>query len=55
MLLDRANNVIGIYNPSKGGIAATIVDGGLIGATALKSLAQAVIVCHNHPSGNFEV
>ena len=54
MLLDRANNVIGIYNPSKGGIAATIVDGGLIGATALKSLAQAVIVCHNHPSGNLK-
>ena len=54
MLLDRANNVIGIYNPSKGGIAATIVDSNLIGATALKSLAQAVIVCHNHPSGNLK-
>ena len=52
MLLDRNNKVIGLYNPSKGGIYSTIVDPTLIGATAVKSLAKAVIVCHNHPTGN---
>lgn len=52
LLLNRANEVLGIYNMSKGGVAGTIVDLKLLFAVALKSNASCIIVSHNHPSGN---
>lgn len=52
LFLNRANNVLGIYNMSKGGVAGTVVDVKLILAAALKSNASAIIIAHNHPSGN---
>jgi|TARA_R110000744_G_scaffold49420_1_gene107429 DNA repair protein RadC len=51
MLLDRANNVLGVSKVSEGGCAGTVVDGKIIFQTALISNAQAIILCHNHPSG----
>lgn len=51
MYLTRSNSVIGIYPHSKGGMTASIVDVKMIAATALSLLAEAVITCHNHPSG----
>lgn len=38
----------------RGGIAATIVDPRLIFREALSRLASAIIVAHNHPSGNLK-
>ncbi len=52
LCLNRANEVLGIYHHSKGGKSGTVVDQKLIFATALKCNASAIIVCHNHPSGN---
>lgn len=54
LLLNRANNVLGIYNLSKGGSAGTIVDVKLLFAVALKCNAAAIIIAHNHPSGNLK-
>jgi DNA repair protein RadC len=51
LLLNRANEVLGIYPLSKGGITGTVVDQRLIFAVALKCNATGIIICHNHPSG----
>lgn len=52
LLLNRANRVLGIYNLSKGGCSSTIVDPKLLFSVALKTNASAIILAHNHPSGN---
>jgi DNA repair protein RadC len=52
LLLNRANEVLGVYNMSKGGSAGTVVDLKLLFGVALKSNASGIIVAHNHPSGN---
>ena len=54
VLLNRANDVLGVYSLSKGGITGTIVDQRLIFAVALKCNATGIILCHNHPSGNLK-
>jgi DNA repair protein RadC len=54
LFLNRANEVLGIYNVSKGGGAGTVVDAKLIFATSLKCNAHAIILSHNHPSGNLK-
>jgi DNA repair protein RadC len=54
LLLNRANEVLGIYPLSKGGITGTVVDQRLIFAVALKCNATGIILCHNHPSGNLK-
>ena len=51
LLLDQNNSVMGYQVLSKGGITGTIVDSRLLFAAALKSLATAIIIAHNHPSG----
>jgi DNA repair protein RadC len=51
LLLNRANEVLGIYPLSKGGITGTVVDLRLIFAVALKCNASSLILSHNHPSG----
>lgn len=52
LLLNRSNKVLGIRRISKGGVAGTIVDNKLIFQAALKANASAIILAHNHPSGN---
>ncbi len=54
LLLDRDNKVLGLYNLSRGGIAGTVVDIRLMMVVALKSKASAIILAHNHPSGNLK-
>jgi DNA repair protein RadC len=51
LLLNRANEVLGLYPLSKGGITGTVVDLRLIFAVTLKCNATGIIICHNHPSG----
>lgn len=51
LLLNRANEAIGWIRISQGGISGTIVDQRVIFQIALKCNASAIIVCHNHPSG----
>ncbi|SRR5258706_14090815 len=52
MYLNRANRVIGVYPVSTGGITGTVANIRLILAVALKTAATAIILVHNHPSGN---
>jgi DNA repair protein RadC len=52
LLLNRANKVLKKIQVSKGGIAGTIIDIRMIMKKAIDSLASAMILCHNHPSGN---
>jgi len=52
VFLNRANKTIGWMKVSQGGLSGTVVDNRLILATALKGLAQGIILAHNHPSGN---
>lgn len=52
LLLNRANKVIKKIQVSKGGIAGTVVDIRMIMKEAIDSLASAIVLCHNHPSGN---
>lgn len=54
LLLNKANEVLGIYQLSKGGIAGTVIDVRLIFSVALKCNATGIIICHNHPSGNLK-
>ncbi|MCB6062368.1 putative DNA repair protein [Flavobacterium psychrophilum] len=51
LLLNRANQVLGIYNLSKGGVSSTIVDLKLLFGAVLKANASNIVICHNHPSG----
>ncbi len=52
LLLNKANEVLGIYVVSKGGITGTVVDIKLLFAVVLKSASTGIILAHNHPSGN---
>lgn len=52
LYLNNANNIIGYQQLSKGGKTATILDNQLVLTTALNSLATAIIIAHNHPSGD---
>ena len=54
LLLNQANNVIGMSEISSGGVASTVVDPKVIFSTALKVNASNVILAHNHPSGNIK-
>jgi len=52
LLLNRANKVLKKIQVSKGGITGTVVDVRMIMKEAVDTLASAMILCHNHPSGN---
>ncbi|MET3731473.1 JAB domain-containing protein [Moheibacter stercoris] len=52
ILLNNNNSILGIYNLSKGGVSSTIIDIRLILSIALKTNSSAIILIHNHPSGN---
>jgi DNA repair protein RadC len=52
LMLNRANTIIGKEQISKGGLTGTIADPRLIFRSAIDRRAAAIIVCHNHPSGN---
>ncbi|WP_276391497.1 JAB domain-containing protein [Eudoraea chungangensis] len=54
VLLNNNNKVKGIYQLSKGGITATIIDIRILFAVVLKSLSVAIILTHNHPSGTLK-
>lgn len=52
LLLNRSNKIIDKIKVSQGGVGGTVIDVKLILKTALENLASAMILCHNHPSGN---
>lgn len=54
LLLNRAHKVIGVVNASQGGFCGTVADVKLIFGAALKAATSAIILAHNHPSGNLK-
>lgn len=52
ILLNRANQIIGWYKVSSGGLDATIIDKRIVSKVAVDSLCSGVILMHNHPSGD---
>ena len=54
LLLNRANRVIKPVQISRGGVAGTVADPKIIFKHALDQLASAIILAHNHPSGNLQ-
>lgn len=52
LYLNRGNKLIGKERITSGGINATVVDVKLIIKKAIARLASAIILVHNHPSGN---
>jgi DNA repair protein RadC len=52
LVLNQAYKVMTRFRLSKGGIAGTVIDVRLIMEKALYEHATALILCHNHPSGN---
>ena len=52
--LNRAHTVIRIQQISQGGVSGTLVDPKLIFKHALDHLASALILVHNHPSGQLK-
>lgn len=54
LYLNRNNKIIGYYTVSIGGVNGTVVDNKLIFSLALSLPASAIILAHNHPSGNLK-
>ena len=54
LCLSRANHVIAKHQMSKGGLSSTVVDPKIIFEKALSEQASALILAHNHPSGNLK-
>lgn len=52
LLLNRAHHCIGFSHIATGGISSCAVDPKIVFAMALKANASAIILAHNHPSGN---
>jgi len=52
LLLNKANRIIERVKVSQGGVGGTVVDPKLVLKHAVERLASAIIVVHNHPSGN---
>lgn len=54
VLLNRANKIVKRIQISAGGFSGTVADPKKIFSLALGNNASALILCHNHPSGNIE-
>ena len=52
LLLNRAKVTIGYAKISQGGTIGTVVDNKIIAKYCIDSMADSVILAHNHPSGN---
>lgn len=52
ILMNRNNEVIGVRQISKGGLAGTYVDPKIIFKIGIDLGAAAILLAHNHPSGN---
>ena len=54
ILLNRANNILGYFKISSGGISGTVIDTRVVFQAALLSNASAFVLFHNHPSGSLK-
>ncbi len=54
VFLNRGNKIVHFEIISQGGITGTVADPRIILKKALENNATAIILCHNHPSGNLK-
>lgn len=54
LLLNRQNQIIKKVQVSKGSVNGTMVDARLVFKPAIEHLASAIVLIHNHPSGNIK-
>ncbi len=54
IFLNRANHILSSQCISKGGFSQTVVDPKVVFKAALEAKSSAIILCHNHPSGNLK-
>lgn len=54
LLLNNAHKTIGFAKISQGGITGTVIDVRLVAKYAVEAIATAVVLAHNHPSGNLK-
>jgi DNA repair protein RadC len=54
LLLNKANHVLCVHKVGQGGLDACMADVRCIFQAALLANASAIILCHNHPSGNLK-
>jgi DNA repair protein RadC len=54
LTLNTQNITTGYAKISQGGVSATMVDIKIVAKYAVENLANAVILAHNHPSGNLQ-
>lgn len=54
VMLNRRGLMIKDMQISSGGTTATVVDVKIIVRAAVESLAESIILCHNHPSGSLQ-
>jgi DNA repair protein RadC len=52
LLLNRANRVVNKVRISEGGVAGTVVDPKKVFKVAIENYSPAILLGHNHPSGN---
>lgn len=52
--LNRENEILAVKKISEGGVSATVIDPKIVFQGALKLNASALIISHNHPSGNLK-
>ena len=50
--LDTKNNISGVFEVHKGGLSSSIVEPRTVFQRAILQNAAAIILCHNHPSGD---
>ncbi len=54
LLLNRSNKIIKTELVGRGGVSGTVADVRLILKSAVEHLASAIVLAHNHPSGNLQ-
>lgn len=52
LFVTRSNHIKGLFRLSRGGMTGTVADIRILFATALKGLASAIVLGHNHSSGS---
>jgi len=52
LLMNNQHRIIDTQRISHGGVSETTVDPKIVLKHALEKLASAIVLCHNHPSGN---
>jgi DNA repair protein RadC len=52
LFLNRRNQVIRRFKVSSGGMTSTVFDVKILMKAAILEGTEAMVICHNHPSGN---